>query len=115
MTDRDRIADLEARLAIQSKALKAAEVFLDYIYQMIPLSEERTKECIDIGVRIEQAMLFAKPAVATFLARVKRQGAAEELRRLLTQLSPDGLPCQSKYPYELTHVIEKRAVELEGE
>lgn len=45
--------------------------------------------------------------------RIRAEAQVAALRRILEMVSPDGLPYQAKYPYELTHVLENSIRDIE--
>lgn len=69
-----------------------------------------------VMLAVAKAVLWATPDLSKMEAEVERRGALKALDKLLSTLSPDGLPWMPKYPYELHHAVEnlKRAAELEG-
>lgn len=124
-TPADRIEALEAALAMAHEALKASETFIDYVDQMIPLGTERSEECVNVSVQIENAVAATAPAVAAFIKRVEARGAAKALKCALpaletlmskldgewyAQANPSGETCDA-----LGSLLEAaRAAELEG-
>jgi len=77
MTDRDRIADLEARLAMACQALLEADTRLYTLNQFHP---EDDGWIVDMRNHLHEVREGNTEKIAAFLARVKRQGVAEELR-----------------------------------
>ena len=125
-----KIAALEANLAalqqanvmardIADQANQRADDALHQLVMTVKAADFALKSLKPISTayrHLVEATTATAATVAQHTASVERRGALKALDKLLTTLSPDGLPWTPKYPYELHHTVEnlKRAADLEG-
>mgnify|MGYP001567626997 CR=1 FL=1 len=85
MTPDERIADLEARLAMLTQEVRL------FLSGAAPADRGKLFTHQDVQ-QLSYALRADAPAVAAFTARIESQGAAKELRLMADHFSESGLP-----------------------